>query len=83
MKKGKAVGVDELPVEVRKCMGETGIKFLNRLFNKLLMGKRIPEEWKRSVLIPIYKKQRGHTVLWKLKRNKADEPHNKGIVKNY
>ena len=27
MKKGKAVGPDELPVEVWKCMGEIGIKF--------------------------------------------------------
>ena len=44
MKKGKAVGPDELPVEVWKCMGKTGIKFLNRLFNRLLMGERIPEE---------------------------------------
>ena len=55
MKKGKAVGPDELPVEVWKCMGEMGIKFLTRLFNRLLMGEEMPEEWRRSVLIPIYK----------------------------
>ena len=35
-------------------MGKMGIKFLTRLFNRLLMGERIPDEW-RSVLIPIYK----------------------------
>ena len=55
MKKDKAVGPNELPVEVWKCMGEMGIKFLTRLINRLLMGKRMPEEWRRSVLIPIYK----------------------------
>ena len=55
MKKGKAVGPDELPVEVWKCMGKMGIKFLTRLFNRLLMGKQMPKEWRRSVLIPIYK----------------------------
>ena len=55
MKKGKAVGPDELPVEFWKCMGKMGIKFLIRRFNKLLMDERIPEEWRRSVLIPIYK----------------------------
>ena len=55
MKKGKAVGPDKLPVEVWKCMGEMGIKFLTRLFNRLLMGEWMPEEWRRSVLIPIYK----------------------------
>ena len=38
MKKGKAVGPDELPVEVWKCMGKMGIEFLTRLFNKLFVG---------------------------------------------
>ena len=55
MKKDKAIGPVELPVEVWKGMGEMGIKFLTRLFNRLLMGERMPEEWRRSVLIPIYK----------------------------
>ena len=55
MKKDKAVGPDELPVKVWKCMGKMGIKFLTRLSNRILMGERMPEEWRRSVLIPIYK----------------------------
>ena len=55
IKKGKAVGPDELPVEVWKCMGEMGIQFLTRMLNKLLVGETIPEEWRRSVLITIYK----------------------------
>ena len=55
IKKGKAVGPDELPVEVWKCIGKMEIKFLTRLFNRLLMGERMPEKWKRSVLIPIFK----------------------------
>ena len=55
MKKSKAVESDELPVEVWKCMGKMGIKFLTRLFNRLLMGELMPEEWRRSVIIPIHK----------------------------
>ena len=55
MEKGKAVGPDELPVEVWKCIEKTGIKFLTRLFNRLLMGERMPEEWRRNALISIYK----------------------------
>ena len=55
MKKDKAVGPNELPIEVWKCMGEMGIKFLTKLFNRILMGEQMPEEWRRSVLIPIYK----------------------------
>ena len=58
MIKNKAVGPDELPIEVWKCMGEMGIKFLTRLFNQdCSMGERMPEEWRRSVLITIYKKK--------------------------
>ena len=54
IKKSKVVGPDELPVEVWKCMGKMGIEFLTRLFNRLLMGERMSEEW-RSVLILINK----------------------------
>ena len=35
--------------------GKDGDRVLTRLFNRLLMGERMPEEWRRSVLIPIYK----------------------------
>ena len=52
MEKSKAVAPDELPVEVWKCMGEMGIKFLSRLFNRLLRGERMPEEWKRELPMP-------------------------------
>ena len=45
MKQGKAVGPDELSVEVWKCMGKMERKFLTRLFNRLLMGELMPEEW--------------------------------------
>ena len=48
----------ELRVEVWKCMGEMGITFLTRMFNRLLMGERMPEGWRRSVLIPIYKNKK-------------------------
>ena len=60
MRKGKAVGPDELPIEVWKCMGEMGIEFLTRPFNRLLMGERMPEEWRSSVLIPMYKNKAEH-----------------------
>ena len=59
MNKGKAVGPDELPAEVWKCIRMMGIEFLTRMFNRLLMGKRIPEEWRRSVLSSIYKSKGG------------------------
>ncbi|KAK3548254.1 hypothetical protein QTP70_005812 [Hemibagrus guttatus] len=54
MKSGKAVGPDDIPVEVWKCLGEAAVEFLANLFNRVLESERMPEEW-RSVLVPIFK----------------------------
>ncbi|KAK3521503.1 hypothetical protein QTP70_007968 [Hemibagrus guttatus] len=55
MKSGKAVGPDDIPVEVWKCLGEAAVEFLANLFNRVLESERVPEEWRRSVLVPIFK----------------------------
>ncbi|KAK3559897.1 hypothetical protein QTP86_026171 [Hemibagrus guttatus] len=55
MKSGKAVGPDDIPVEVWKCLGEVAVEFLTSLFNRVLESERMPEEWRRSVLVPIFK----------------------------
>ncbi|KAK3512308.1 hypothetical protein QTP70_003296 [Hemibagrus guttatus] len=55
MKSGKAVGPDDIPVEVWKCLGEAAVEFLTSLFNRVLESERMPEEWIRSVLVPIFK----------------------------
>ncbi|XP_026158996.1 serine hydrolase-like protein [Mastacembelus armatus] len=35
--------------------GEVAIEFLTGLLNKILESERMPEEWRRSVLVPIFK----------------------------
>ncbi|KAK3568551.1 hypothetical protein QTP86_008749 [Hemibagrus guttatus] len=55
MKSGKAVGPDDIPVEVWKCLGEAAVEFLTSLFNRVLECEKMPEEWRRSVLVPIFK----------------------------
>ncbi|KAK3526662.1 hypothetical protein QTP70_030874 [Hemibagrus guttatus] len=55
MKSGKAVGPDDIPVEVWKRLGEAAVEFLTSLFNRVLESERMPEEWRRSVLVPIFK----------------------------
>ena len=32
-----------------------GVKFLVNFFNRLLRGQKMPDEWRRSVLVPLYK----------------------------
>ncbi|KAK3517615.1 hypothetical protein QTP70_013098, partial [Hemibagrus guttatus] len=55
MKNGKAVGPDDIPVEVWKCLGDAAVEFLTSLFNRDLESEMMPEEWRRSVLVPIFK----------------------------
>ena len=54
MKNGKVVGPDDIRVEVWKCLGESALKFLTKLYNRTLESERMPEEWRDSVLIPIF-----------------------------
>ena len=55
MKNGKAVGPDDIPVEVWICLGESALKFLAKLYNRTMESERMQEEWRDSVLIPICK----------------------------
>ena len=55
MKNGKAVGPDGTPVKVGKYLGECALKFLTKLYNRTRESERMPEEWRDSMLIPIFK----------------------------
>ncbi|KAK3533292.1 hypothetical protein QTP70_014300 [Hemibagrus guttatus] len=49
LKSGKAVGPDDIPVEVWKCLGEAAVEFLANLFNRVLENlekayDRVPRE---------------------------------------
>jgi len=58
MKPGRALGPDGIPIEVWKCLGEAGVSWITKMFNKIIMTKRMPDEWRKSVLVPIYKNKR-------------------------
>lgn len=55
MKGGKAVGPDEIPTELWKVCNDSGIHFLEVLFNKILNGDRMPNAFRESFLLPFYK----------------------------
>ena len=55
MKNNKACGPDMVPVEVWKALGRAGEQLLWKIFNLVLRTGRMPEEWRRSIIIPIYK----------------------------
>ena len=55
MKNGKAIGPDDIPVEVWKCLGEIALEFLTKLYNRTMESERMPKEWRDSILLPIFK----------------------------
>ena len=63
MKKGKVVGPDELPVEVWKCMEKMGIKFLTRLFNRLLVVERNQKNGEAVCLSQSIKTKEMHSAV--------------------
>ena len=56
MRHGKAPGVDIIPAELLKNMGEDGITWLSELIYMLWNGQEPPQDWRRDLICPIYKK---------------------------
>nr|XP_016484574.1 PREDICTED: uncharacterized protein LOC107805102 [Nicotiana tabacum] len=55
MSRGRATGPDEIPVEFWKSAGKEGVEWLARLFNIIFRTKKMLEEWRQSMMIPLYK----------------------------
>ena len=59
MKGGKEVGPDCIPIEVWKGLVDIVIVWLTKLFNLIFRANNMSEEWRRSILVPIFKKKGG------------------------
>ncbi|EYC36369.1 hypothetical protein Y032_0903g2962 [Ancylostoma ceylanicum] len=57
MKRNKATGPDDVPVDVWKLMGESGAAWLSKIFNRILMEGKTPEVWQMSTTVPIWKER--------------------------
>ncbi|XP_068241087.1 uncharacterized protein [Palaemon carinicauda] len=55
MKNSKASGLDNIPAEIWKSLGEEGIDIGWELMQKIFNQEKILEEWRGSLIIPIYK----------------------------
>ena len=55
MKMGKAKELDDIQVEAWVALGNKDVEFLVNFFNRLLRGEKMLDEWRRSVLVPLYK----------------------------
>ena len=58
MKNGKAQGSDDVPMEAWITLSNKGVEFLVNFFNRLLRGEKMPDKWRRSVLVSLYKSKK-------------------------
>ena len=58
MKLGKASGLSEVSMKIISASGKVGIDVMMKLCHRVLAGKRMLEDWKTSVMVPIYKEKK-------------------------
>jgi hypothetical protein len=63
MKTDKALGPDDIPIEVWRCLGDIAIVWLTKLFNTIFRSNKMPNGWRRSILVPIFK-NKGDSKLY-------------------
>ena len=57
MKPGKAAGPSEVCAQMISASGEIGVSVMVELCQHVLDGKEMPDEWQKSVLLPIFKEK--------------------------
>ena len=55
IKSGRALGLYGIPIEAWKCLRDVGVSWLINFFNKIIVTKKMPDEWRKNILVPIYK----------------------------
>jgi hypothetical protein len=49
------MGPDGIPIKVWRSLEDVSIVWLTKLFNLIFQSIKIPDEWRRSILVPIFK----------------------------
>jgi hypothetical protein len=55
MKRGMAMVPDGTPIELWRTLADVVIVWLTKLFNLIFRSNTMPDEWRRSILVPIFK----------------------------
>jgi len=50
-------GIDQIPAKLVKTVGRTNHSDIHKIINSTFNTEILPEEWKESIFIPIYKRR--------------------------
>jgi hypothetical protein len=56
LKRHKSPGIDQIPAELIKAGGRKIRSEIHKLINSRGNKEEVPEQWKESIVVPIYKK---------------------------
>jgi hypothetical protein len=56
LKRQKSPGTDQIPAKLIKAGGRTISSEIQKFINSIGNQEELPEEWKESIIVPIYKK---------------------------
>jgi hypothetical protein len=56
LKRYKSPGTDQIQAELIKAGGETLCSEIHRLISSIWNKEELPQQWKESIIVPIYKK---------------------------
>jgi hypothetical protein len=52
----KSPGIDQIPAELIKAGGRAISSTIHKLINSMWNKEELPDQWKESIIVPIYKK---------------------------
>jgi hypothetical protein len=55
MKEGRVMGPEGIPIKVWRSLGDVVIIWLTKLFNLISQSNKMPDDWRRNILVPIFK----------------------------
>jgi hypothetical protein len=56
LKRYKSPGIDQNPAELIKAGGSKICSEIHKLINSIWSKEELPEQWKESIVVPVYKK---------------------------
>ena len=65
-RQGKVAGCSGLPIDRIKHLGVSGVDMMHEILKRVWEEEQMPEEWKKSEIVPHIQAQGGPTRMWEL-----------------